>query len=157
MSCLGQAVQWDKHWCEQGSLILAVHLCSLSEPGWIMQVNENSKLADSAAEKLVSLDKLAPAEPAPAAQQLQPHGAGTNGASSHVADASALGLQQADGSTEGEVGVNGYAVHESAPRRQPADVSAQCVPGRPGCPSRRRPLFKSIPRQAGRVLLGRML
>ena len=141
MSCLGQAV----------------HLCSLSEPGWIMQVNENSKLADSAADKLVSLDKHAPAEPAPAAQQLQPHGTSTNGASSRMVDASALGLQQADGSAEGEVGINGYSVHESSPRRQPADVSAQCMPGRPGCPSRRRLLFRSSSRQAGRVLLGRVL
>lgn len=154
MSRTGCTMGW-KFWCVQGYLILAVHLCSLSEPGWIMQVNENSKLADSAAEKLIPLDKHVPAEPAPAAQQLQPHGAGTNGASSH--DPSALGLQQADGSAEGEVGINGYSVHESAPRRQPADVSAQCMPGRPGCPSRRRLLFRCSSRQAGRVLLGRVL
>ena len=101
-----------------------------------MQANENSKLADSAGDKLVSSHKP-PAQKAEAAgenhiqtqqQHAEQHAASTNGV---------------DGQSEaGEVGVNGYNVLESAPRRQPADVSVQAAPARLR-PIRRRGILGS--------------
>ena len=106
-----------------------------------MQANENSKMADSAEDKLVSSGKKPPAQkPGPAGeshvkaqqqhveQHAEQHAASTNGM---------------DGQSEaGEVGVNGYNVLESAPRRQPADVSVQAAPARLKS-IRRRALFGS--------------
>ena len=95
-----------------------------------MQANENSKLADSSGDKLAAAEK----KPAGAEQKQQPqHTDSANGISHNPAHSFKFaGLQgnqsQVPPSSEqGEVGVNGYNVHESAPRRQPADVSTQCI------------------------------
>ena len=47
------------------------------------------------------------------------------------AEQHAASINGVDGQSEaGEVGVNGYNVLESAPRRQPADVTMQAAPAR---------------------------
>ena len=116
-----------------------------------VQANENSKMADSAEDKLVSSEKKPPAQkPGPAGeshvkaqqqhveQREEQHAASTNGM---------------DGQSEaGEVGVNGYNVLESAPRRQPADVSVQAAPARV-MSLRRRALFGSSWRRRHDCLL----
>ena len=106
-----------------------------------VQANENSKMADSAEDKLVSSEKKPPAQkPGPAGeshvqaqqQHVEQHAASSNGMD--------------DQSGSGEVGVNGYNVLESAPRRQPADVSVQAAPARPRS-GRRRALYGSSQRR----------
>ena len=103
-----------------------------------LQANENSKLADSASEKLVvAVEKPADSK---GDHGQQAHAPKPNEAVSHPADPSLAGLP-ADGSqgaAEGEVGVNGYHLHDSAPRRQPADVSTQCIAARRRCQDRQQ-------------------
>jgi len=108
-----------------------------------VQANENSNLADSVSDNLVSPKKPAMGEkPADAdhSHAQQTHAPGSNGLVSHAInpDPASLHAEGSQGSAEGEVGVNGYTIHESAPRRQPADVSTQCTAVRPSCLSRQR-------------------